>query len=77
MDDPEFKVTVKHQMFGPELNQIWFCKFNVGIFLVRQFIFLTDYTQTNLKIRYLPVTNTILWSTSILFVHRTLMFYSS
>ena len=26
MDDPEFKVTVKHQMFGPELNRIFvFC----------------------------------------------------
>ena len=38
MDDPEFKVTVKHQMFGPELNQIF--AFSPAFFLVRQYILL-------------------------------------
>ena len=77
--------TIKHQMFGPELNR-WFCE-NVGFFLVRQFIFLIDYTQTNQKIRYLSVTNILLYGPvlyglalygpALYFVHRTLMFYST
>ena len=41
-------VEIKHRMFGPELN--WtFCDLP-RLFLVGQFIFLTDYTQTRLKI---------------------------
>ena len=42
-----FEITVKHQMLGPELNQIFaICQ---GFFLVRQFTFVIDYTQTNIK----------------------------
>ena len=75
-DKYKFRIyTVKHQMFGLELNR-WFAKTSEFL-LVRQCIFLIGYTQTNLKIRYLSVTN-ILWSGSMCApLLRTLMFYSN
>ena len=56
MDDPEFKVTIKHQTFGSQLNRI----FAISPALYFPYIWL--HVHINLKIRYLPVTNIFLFA---------------
>ena len=56
MDDPEFKVTVKHQTFGSQLNRIFAISpafSGPAIY----FPYIRLHVHINLKIRYLPVTN--------------------
>ena len=56
MDDPEFKVTVKHQTFGSQLNQIFAISPGFSGPAI-YFPYIRLHVHINLKIRYLPVTN--------------------
>ena len=74
MDDPEFKVTMKHQTFGSQLNRIFATSpaFSGPAWAI-YFPYIRLHVHINLKIRYLPVQRTFLCPP--LFVCRVLMFY--
>ena len=60
MNDPEFKVTVKHQTFGSQLNRIFaispaFSGPAIYFPYIRLHVYITILYKY--KIRYLPVTN--------------------
>ena len=59
MDDPEFKVTMKHQTFGSQLNRI-FATSPAFSGPAIYFPYIRLHVHINLKIRYLPVQRTFL-----------------
>ena len=61
MDDPEFKVTMKHQTFGSQLNRIFATSpaFSGPAWAI-YFPYIRLHVHINLKIRYLPVQRTFL-----------------
>ena len=61
MDDPEFKVTMKHQTFGSQLNRIFATSPDFsGPAWAIYFPYIRLHVHINLKIRYLPVQRTFL-----------------